>query len=117
MLDRKYFKDFSKGATVEQMIETLKQYPPKAKFTVLGDPRFYIHMESDGSEVIVDDSPVSDIYVEAIHNDELKDNLRNVIKGTGVPKEMIMNSDDEMDSICEDIAKICELSIKKKWWE
>lgn len=62
MLSRKYFRDFSEGATVIEVIEALMKLPPNAKFTCLGDPRFYIHGEEDGSEVWIDDSPMDDLY-------------------------------------------------------
>ena len=69
MLSRKYFRDFSEGATVIEVIGALKQLPPKAKFTCLGDPRFYIHGEEDGSEVWIDDNPMDDLYTEYDNNE------------------------------------------------
>lgn len=64
MLSRKYFKDFSKGVTVKEIRDVLKEYPEDAKFTVMGDPCVYIHCESDGSTVIIDDNTLEDDYEE-----------------------------------------------------
>lgn len=62
MLSAKYFKDCSNGINVEELIEALKEYPKDASVTVLGDPCFYIHGESDGSTIIFDDSTLEDDY-------------------------------------------------------
>lgn len=43
-LDKKYFKDFSSGITIEELIEVLKEYPKDALVTVLGSPSVYIYM-------------------------------------------------------------------------
>lgn len=67
-LDKKYFKDFSSGITVEELIEVLKEYPKDALVTVLGSPSVYIHGENDGSTIIFDDNDLAEEYNE--RNDE-----------------------------------------------
>lgn len=63
-LDKKYFKDFSGGITVGELIEVLKEYHEDALVTVLGSPSVYIHGECDGSSIIFDDNDLSEEYNE-----------------------------------------------------
>ena len=62
MFSEKYRKDFTEAPTVEELIEVLGEYPPNARVSVLGDPVFYIHGESDGSLIVFDDSSMDDEY-------------------------------------------------------
>lgn len=64
LLDKKYFRDFSDGITIGELIEVLKEYPEDSVVTVLGNPRIYLHGESDGSKIIFDDNDLSEEYDE-----------------------------------------------------
>lgn len=67
--DRKSFT--SSETTVEEIINLLKTYDPKAKIGVDGDNYFYIHVEEDGSAISFDSSSLDEIYLEQGNYDEL----------------------------------------------
>lgn len=62
MFSENYRREFTEPPTVEELIEILGEYPPTAKVSVLGDPMFYIHGESDGSLIVFDDASMDDEY-------------------------------------------------------
>lgn len=65
MFDAKKRKSFcSQDTTVEDLIEALKGYDPKATIGVDGDCYFYIHVEEDGSNVSIDSSSLDEEYLE-----------------------------------------------------
>lgn len=47
---------------VSYLIELLRSTPPEATLTVNGDDYFYIHVESDGSVVNIDNEPLDECY-------------------------------------------------------
>lgn len=47
---------------VSYLIELLRSMPPEATLTVNGDNYFYIHVETDGSVVNIDNEPLDECY-------------------------------------------------------
>ena len=72
MLDAKNRKSFcAQDTTVEELIEVLKGYDPKATIGVDGDCYFYIHVEEDGTHVSIDSSSLDEVYLEQGNYDDL----------------------------------------------
>jgi hypothetical protein len=61
MFDPAKRKEFHHG-TVNQLIAYLSTLNPFAEVTILGDPDLYVHVEQDGSTVVLDDNSMEDQY-------------------------------------------------------
>lgn len=53
-----------KDVTVKDVIKELEKENPDARFSVIGDEWFYIHVEGDGSVVTLDTEDLCDEYPE-----------------------------------------------------
>ena len=65
MYDKNQKRDLS-IITVETLIKMLKPLPQDAKILICGDDYCYIHAESDGTIVNIDNEPLDDCYDEDI---------------------------------------------------
>ena len=65
MYDKNQKRDLS-IITVEILIKMLKPLPQDAKILICGDDYCYIHVESDGTIVNIDNEPLDDCYDEDI---------------------------------------------------
>lgn len=63
MYDIKQFQSYSE-ITVGQLIELLRALPQDAQLVICGDEYCYIHVESDGSVVNLDNEPLEESYDE-----------------------------------------------------
>ena len=68
MSDRKQFSFYSE-LTVGQLAEILNGLPKDAEFVLCGDDQFYIHVESDGSVVNLDNNSLEDCYDDDINTE------------------------------------------------
>ena len=66
MYDSKQFSSYSE-LTVGQLVEILNGLPQDAEFVLCGDDHFYIHVESDGSVVNLDNNSLEDCYDDDIN--------------------------------------------------
>lgn len=61
MYDIKQLLSFSK-ITVEQLIDVLTTLPKDAQIVICGDEYCYLHVESDGSVVNIDNEALDECY-------------------------------------------------------
>lgn len=61
MYDSKQFQSYSE-LTVGQLVDILQGLPQDAQIVICGDDYCYIHVESDGSVVILDNNSLEDCY-------------------------------------------------------
>lgn len=66
MYDSKQFQSYSK-ITVGQLIDILKALPQNARLAICGDEYCYIHIETDGTVVNLDNNSLDDCYYEDIN--------------------------------------------------
>lgn len=92
-----------KDATVEEVMNILKELPKDAKVFFNGDNYGYIHIEKDNSVISFDDSSLDDLYddmsdiVEQISTKEFKEELheRNYRKHFGTENPIVnLNKED-----------------------
>ena len=61
MYDSKQFQSYSE-LTVGQLVDILQGLPQDAQIVICGDEYCYIHVESDGSVVNLDNNSLEDCY-------------------------------------------------------
>jgi len=61
MYDSKQFQSYSE-LTVGQLVDILQGLPQDAQIVICGDDYCYIHVESDGSVVNLDNNSLEDCY-------------------------------------------------------
>lgn len=61
MYDSKQFQSYSE-LTVGQLVDILQGLPQDAQIVICGDDYCFIHVESDGSVVNLDNEPLEDCY-------------------------------------------------------
>ena len=61
MYDSKQFQSYSE-LTVGQLVDILQGLPQDAEIVICGDNYCYIHVESDGSVVNLDNNSLEDCY-------------------------------------------------------
>ena len=61
MYDSKQFQSYSE-LTVGQLVDVLQGLPQDAQIVICGDEYCYIHVESDGSVVNLDNNSLEDCY-------------------------------------------------------
>lgn len=61
MYDKNQKQSYSE-ITVGQLVEILKALPEDAQIFICGDDYYFIHVESDGSVVNLDNEPLEDCY-------------------------------------------------------
>lgn len=68
MYDSKQFQSYSE-LTVGQLVDILQGLPQDAQIVICGDDYCYIHVESDGSVVNLDNNSLEDCYDDDINNE------------------------------------------------
>lgn len=66
MYDSKQFQSYSE-LTVGQLVNILQGLPQDATIAICGDDYCYIHLESDGSVVNLDNNSLEDCYDDDIN--------------------------------------------------
>ena len=66
MYDSKQFQSYSE-LTVGQLVDILQGLPQDAEIVICGDDYCYIHVESDGSVVNLDNNSLEDCYDDNIN--------------------------------------------------
>lgn len=66
MYDSKQFQSYSE-LTVGQLVDILQGLPQNAEIVICGDNYCYIHVESDGSVVNLDNNSLEDCYDDDIN--------------------------------------------------
>lgn len=66
MYDSKQFQSYSE-LTVGQLVDILQGLPQDAEIVICGDNYCYIHVESDGSVVNLDNNSLEDCYDDDIN--------------------------------------------------
>lgn len=66
MYDSKQFQSYSE-LTVGQLVDILQSLPQDAEIVICGDEYCYIHVESDGSVVNLDNNSLEDCYDDDIN--------------------------------------------------
>lgn len=66
MYDSKQFQSYSE-ITVGQLIDILKALPQNSQLVICGDEYCYIHVETDGTVVNLDNNSLDDCYCEDIN--------------------------------------------------
>lgn len=61
MYDKKQLQSYSE-ITVGQLVEILKALPEDAQIFICGDDYCFIHVETDGAVVNLDNEPLEDCY-------------------------------------------------------
>ena len=68
MYDSKQFQSYSE-LTVGQLVDILQGLPQDAQIVICGDEYCYIHVESDGSVVNLDNNSLEDCYDDDINSE------------------------------------------------
>lgn len=68
MYDSKQFQSCSE-LTVGQLVDILQGLPQDAEIVICGDEYCYIHVESDGSVVNLDNNSLEDCYDDDINSE------------------------------------------------
>ena len=68
MYDSKQFQSYSE-LTVGQLVDILQCLPQDAQIVICGDEYCYIHVESDGSVVNLDNNSLEDCYDDDINSE------------------------------------------------
>ena len=68
MYDSKEFQSYSE-LTVGQLVDILQGLPQDAQIVICGDDYCYIHVESDGSVVNLDNNSLEDYYDDDINSE------------------------------------------------
>lgn len=68
MYDSKQFQSYSE-LTVGQLVDILQGLPQDAEIVICGDEYCYIHVESDGSVVNLDNNSLEDCYDDDINSE------------------------------------------------
>ncbi len=68
MYDSKQFQSYSE-LTVGQLVDILQGLPQDAEIVICGDEYCYIHVESDGSVVNLDNNSLEDCYDDNINSE------------------------------------------------
>lgn len=68
MYDSKQFQSYSE-LTVGQLVDILQGLPQDAQIVICGDEYCYIHVESDGSVVNLDNNSLEDCYGDDINSE------------------------------------------------
>ena len=68
MYDSKQFQSYSE-LSVGQLVDILQGLPQDAKIVICGDDYCYIHVESDGSVVNLDNNSLEDCYDDDINSE------------------------------------------------
>ena len=68
MYDSKQFQSYSE-LTVGQLVDILQGLPQDAQIVICGDEYCYIHVESDGSVVNLDNNSLEDCYDDSINSE------------------------------------------------
>ena len=66
MYDSKQFQSYSE-LSVGQLVDILQGLPQDAQIVICGDDYCYIHVESDGSVVNLDNNSLEDCYDDDIN--------------------------------------------------